>query len=138
MRARLPLAAAGPLHRVLALAACVALVQLRAADKTTYDDHVLPILRNSCLKCHNPDKARADLDLSTFKAALAGSGSGPIVKPGEPDNSKLLKVITHQEEPTMPPNGKLGDAEIAAVRRWIEGGLLENTGSKAVTVTVKK
>lgn len=138
MRARLPLAAAGPLRWVFILAACAALVQLRAADKTTYDDHVLPILRNSCLKCHNPDKARADLDLSTFKAALAGSGSGPIVKPGEPDNSKLLKVITHQEEPTMPPNGKLGDAEIAAVRRWIEGGLLENTGSKAVTVTKPK
>ncbi len=138
MRARLRLSCPARFRWVGALVAALGLAPLHAADKTTYDDHVLPILRNSCLKCHNPDKARADLDLSTFKAALAGSGNGPIVKPGEPDNSKLLKVVTQQEEPTMPPNGKLGDAEIAAIRRWIEGGLLENTGSKAVTVTKPK
>src|SRR5678815_3460070 len=42
-----------------------------AADKVTYDDHVLPIFRNSCLNCHNPDKKKAGLDLSTYPGAVS-------------------------------------------------------------------
>ena len=34
-----------------------------AADKVTYANDVLPILRNSCLSCHNPDKDKAGLDV---------------------------------------------------------------------------
>ena len=50
-----------------------------AADKVTYEDHVLPILRNNCLKCHNADKMKADLDISTYAALMNGSGNGDIV-----------------------------------------------------------
>ena len=46
-----------------------------AADKTTYEDDGLPIFRNNCLKCHNADKMRADLDLATFDALMNGSGT---------------------------------------------------------------
>ena len=31
-----------------------------AADKVTYEDNILPIFRNNCLKCHNADKMKAD------------------------------------------------------------------------------
>ena len=41
---------------------------LAAAEKVTFDDHVLPVLQQSCLNCHNPDKAKGGLDLSTFPA----------------------------------------------------------------------
>jgi len=103
-----------------------------AADKVTYEDHILPIFRNSCLKCHNADKMKADLDISTYAALMNGSGNGEIVAGGDPDSSLLHKVVTHEEEPTMPPNGKLGDKDIATIKAWIAGGLLENSGSKAV------
>ena len=43
----------------------IAAGQLFAADKVTYQDQILPIFRNKCLKCHNADKMKADLDLST-------------------------------------------------------------------------
>ena len=105
---------------------------INAADKITYEDHVLPVLRNACLKCHNPDKAKADLDLSTYKASLKGSGSGKVLLSGDADGSKLFKAVTHAEEPTMPPNGKLADKEIELFKQWIVGGLLENAGAKAV------
>src|SRR4051794_19229364 len=81
----------------------------RAADipveppKVTYQDHVLPILRNTCLNCHNPDKKKGDLNLSTYTGAMAGGGSGKAIEPGDPDSSRLLKVITWAEEPNMPP-----------------------------------
>ena len=48
-------------------------------DKVNYNDHVLPIFRNSCLNCHNPDKKKAGLDLSTFQGSLQGSENGKVV-----------------------------------------------------------
>jgi predicted nucleic acid-binding Zn-ribbon protein len=104
-----------------------------AAEKVNFEDHVLPILRNNCLKCHNPDKNKGELDLTSFGGAVKGGGSGISVNAGDPDGSKLLKVITHADEPTMPPNSpKLPDAEIEIIKQWILGGLLEKSGSKAL------
>ena len=66
-----------------------------AADKVTYEDNVLPIFRNNCLKCHNPDKMKADLNLANFDALMTGSGNGEIVAGGDLDNSLLFQVVTH-------------------------------------------
>ncbi len=118
----------------LLIASALGAVALTAqAQKVTYDEQVLPILRNACLKCHNPDKAKGDLDLSTFSGLMKGGSSGLIVSGGNPDSSKIYKVITHADEPTMPPNsGKIAAGEIETIRKWIVGGLLENSGSKAL------
>ncbi len=119
-------------------AAAVAFAATAQAQKVTYEDHVLPVFRNSCLKCHNPEKAKADLDLSTFAAALKGGSSGAVIKSGDPDGSKLVKSITHAEEPNMPPNSKLSDREITLIKSWIAGGLLENSGAKAIVMNKPK
>ena len=66
---------------------------LFAADKVTYQDQILPIFRNKCLKCHNADKMKADLNLSTFDALMNGSGNGEIVAGGDVDNSLLFQVV---------------------------------------------
>src|SRR5678816_78593 len=82
-----------------------------AADKVTYNDHVLPIFRNACLNCHNPDKKKAGLDLSTYQSALVGSESGKVLQSGNPSGSLLLKCVKQIEEPKMPPKGdKLTDS----------------------------
>src|SRR5258705_284365 len=91
-----------------------------AADNVTFQDNVLPILRSNCLKCHNPDKFKGDLDLTTLSGALTGGGSGPVVSSGDPDGSKIIKAITHAEEPNMPPNSPpLADKDIETIKRWI-------------------
>ena len=118
--------------RVASIGAVIAGGVTQAAPKVTYEEHVLPVFRNACLRCHNPDKAKGDLDLSTFTALLHGGGSGVIVESGGSGASKLLKVVTHEEEPEMPPNGKLEEKEIAIIKQWIDGGLLERSGSKAI------
>ena len=103
-----------------------------AQEKVTYQDHILPLVETHCSKCHNPDKLKGDLDLTSFNGAIKGGGSGQVVLSGNPDGSKLWKAITHAEEPTMPPNKKLSDKEIDVFKKWIAGGLLENSGSKAI------
>jgi WD40 repeat protein len=104
-----------------------------AQEKVTFQDHILPLVEANCAKCHNSDKKKGDLDLTSYSSALAGGASGKIVVPGDADASKLWKVINHLEDPSMPPNrGKMADKELATFKKWIAGGLLENLGSKAI------
>src|SRR5262249_60991095 len=101
-------------------------------EKVTYQDHVAAIFRSRCGSCHNADKQKGGLNLDNYGAAMQGGGSGKVVEPGDPDGSTLLLVVTHKEEPKMPPNSpKIADAEIDVIRKWIEGGALENSGSVA-------
>ncbi len=104
-----------------------------AEDKITYQDNVLPIIQANCAKCHNEDKHKADLDLTSYHTALKGSGSGVVLVSGNPGASKLWKAITRTEEPFMPPNSpRLPDKDLATFKKWIQTGLLESSGSKAL------
>ena len=60
------------------------------AKKITYEDDVLPIFRDNCLKCHNPDKLKGDLDLTSFSGAIKGGGSGVTLNARDPDGSLLF------------------------------------------------
>lgn len=101
-------------------------------ERVTYEEHVLPILENRCFSCHNPDRRRGGLDLSTYANTLEGGSGGAVAMAGEPGTSRLLTTVSHDEEPIMPPEGgKIPDAEIETIRKWIEGGLLETATSVA-------
>ena len=122
------------LGKAVSLVLCLWMVSPSSAqEKVTYTDHVLPLIEANCAKCHNPDKKKGDLDLTTYSAALKGGGSGVLFVSGNPDSSKLIKVLSHSEEPNMPPNKPpLPEKELAMFKKWISGGLLETSGSKAV------
>jgi len=127
-----------PLAPVLSASIALAVLTFTAgaAEKVTYEDQVLPIFRNSCLNCHNPDKKKAGLDLSTFEGALQGSENGKVLNSGDPSGSLLLKCVLQTEDPKMPPKGdKLSDAEIGTIKKWIEGQLLEKSGSKGIAAS---
>ncbi|MCD6052307.1 MAG: repeat-containing protein [Verrucomicrobia bacterium] len=112
--------------------------QASAQEKINYQEHIVPIFRNNCFKCHSQDASKGDLDLSTFGAALKGGSSGSGLSSGDPDGSKLYKVVAHMEEPKMPPNSKITDKELELIKKWIAGGLLENSGSKAIASSAPK
>src|SRR5580704_5100961 len=103
------------------------------ADKITYQDNVLPLIQANCAKCHNEDKKKADLDLTSYQGALKGSGSGTVVVSGNLDGSKLWRAIMQSEDPTMPPNQpRLPDKDLETFKNWILDGLLETAGGRAV------
>ena len=67
-----------------------------------------------------------------YSDVLKGGSSGKCVESGDAD-SLLVKCVTHEEEPIMPPKGpKLSNKEIDLIRQWVARGLLENTKSKRV------
>jgi predicted nucleic acid-binding Zn-ribbon protein len=105
---------------------------LSAEEKTTYADHVRPLLENKCFSCHNPDKKKGDLDLTSFAGAMTGGGSGAVINAGDPDGSKLIATVTKKAEPYMPPEGSpLSAKEVEILSKWIQGGVLETASSVA-------
>ena len=107
--------------------------------KITYDDHVKPILRQKCFSCHNPDKKSADLDVTNYTNLMQGGASGTVIEPGDSGSSYLYALVSHAEEPYMPPDSpKLPDEMVETIRKWIDGGVLENKGSKALASKKKK
>jgi len=109
-----------------------------AQEKVNYQDHIVPIFRNNCFKCHSQDTSKSDLDLSTFGAAMRGGSSGPGLMSGDPEGSRLYKLAAHTDEPKMPPNSKISEKELELIKKWIAGGLLENSGSKAIASSAPK
>ncbi len=103
-----------------------------SGEKITYADHVLPILENKCVNCHNADEAKGGLNLATYSATLTGGSGGEIVTSEDPGSSRLFTLSAHTEEPFMPPKGTKATAkELKILSDWIAGGLLETTASKA-------
>ena len=121
---------------VLAMFACILFgysFPVHAQEvKTNFDDHVKAILKQRCASCHGPDSKKGDLDISNYTNLMQGGSSGTVIEPGDPDGSYLFNLVSHEDEPAMPPGGKIPDAELAIIRQWIESGALENKGSKAV------
>ena len=102
-------------------------------EKITFDQHILPIFREKCGSCHNANDKKGDLVLDNYGLAMQGGASGEVVRTdGDASQSQLYLVIAHLSEPKMPPQQpKMPEEQLTLVRKWIEGGALENSGSKA-------
>jgi hypothetical protein len=98
----------------------------KAADSVSFDRNVKAILRKRCGNCHNPERPRGDLDLTSYASVVAGGASGKAVVAGNAEDSPLYAQVAHLEDPFMPPNApKIPQREIDTLRRWIETGLRE-------------
>ncbi len=99
-----------------------------------FSKDIYPLLKKNCIACHNSSKARAKLNLESPKAILKGGSEGPAVEPGKPDESLLLILAAHQEDPVMPPEKNKANAvpftsdELGLIKLWIaEGAKGEST-----------
>ncbi len=130
---RTPVRQAGSLSYCVLLLPILSLSTAVGADAPNYEEHVRPLFRDHCLKCHNADEANADLDLSSFAAVMKGSSSGAVVKAGLPDSSQLYRAMAHLDgAESMPPESpKLADTKLTTVREWIRGGLIAGKGGKS-------
>src|SRR4051794_20968091 len=90
------------------------------ADRTTAQ--AMGVIRAHCISCHNDEKKKGGLRLTTRENALKGGENGPVVVPGKAAQSVLAKVVLADSDPHMPPKKQLSDKEIATLRDWIASG----------------
>jgi WD40 repeat protein len=106
----------------------ISIADVKHEGPVDFEKEILPILRRSCLACHNATEKESDLSLETPQTILKGGGEGPAVVPGKPAESLLLQLAAHQKEPVMPPKGNdvkaknMSPEELGLLKLWIEQG----------------
>lgn len=107
------------------------------AGKVDFEKQVLPILKESCFKCHEKEheengkikKPKGGLRLDGAAVIMKGGKEYPNenVVAGKPDASWLVKTMAlpDSDDLAMPPEGK-GDrvsaANIDLIKKWISEG----------------
>jgi len=83
----------------------------------------MEILKAECFACHNEEKKKGGLVLTSRELLLKGNPDGAVVVSGKPDESRLAKALLRDADPHMPPKKQLTDAQIKTMRDWIKAGL---------------
>jgi hypothetical protein len=108
-------------------------VTTRASHAVTYTE-VHAIMRERCEHCHNDDKAKGGLLLTSYETILAGGDHGSAITPGESASSRLVQMIEGTLTPRMPhKEDPLSRSEIELIRRWIDAGASSAEAKDAAT-----
>ncbi len=101
--------------------------RVHAADpEVSFNRDVRPILADKCFHCHGPaaQTRKAELRLDTAEGVF--QGKTPVVIPGKPDESSLIKrIYSADESEIMPPHDStktLTAAQKEILKRWVEQG----------------
>ena len=107
--------------RTLALVAVLAAGSANAADDF-FSRRVAPVLKERCLQCHGPVRARGGLSVASRADLLKGGDQGPALVPGKATGSLLLQLVSGPK-PAMPRKGApLTPRQIADLEKWIDDG----------------
>ena len=87
--------------------------------QNTFAD-VKEIFRSRCVECHSAEASSTDFDVLSAQSLTKSN----MVKPGEPDESKLMQLIVTEDERKRMPKDQppLPQPEIDKIRQWILAG----------------
>ncbi len=114
----------------LVLIGSLALVGSASGQETAgvafFEKKIRPVLVKECYGCHSTAKAkkpRGGLLLDSREGLRKGGDSGPVIVPGRPAQSLLIKVLGHGDpKRAMPPKKKLDEAVVRDFEEWIRQG----------------
>src|SRR5262245_14472994 len=74
-----------------------------------FESRVRPVLAKNCLSCHGSSKM-GGLRIDSRDLLTKGGNDGPVIVPGDPDNSVLIQAVrrTHPRW-KMPPQAPLAN-----------------------------
>ena len=118
-----------PILRTIALLGAVwmglpiaGVVAETAAAPDAQAGEAMRLLKKNCLSCHNEEKKKGGLVMTTREALLAGGEDGAVLVPGAPDKSPLIASLEEDADPHMPPKKQLSASQVDLLKRWIQGG----------------
>lgn len=86
-------------------------------------DVIHPIVQAKCNSCHNQDKTKGQLLLTSYEDMLRGGKEGPSLVPGDLMGSIMFQrvILPSGHDDYMPAEGKIGltDDELAILEWWI-------------------
>ncbi len=99
-----------------------------------FEKSVRPLLEEHCVECHSAakGKTKGGLALDNAAAVRKGGDTGPVLVPGAPDKSLLVKAVTYTDpDLKMPPDNKRMPAEqVAILHEWVRSGAYDPRAGK--------
>lgn len=101
----------------------------------SYAHDIEPIFSTRCIPCHLSESGNSgNLNLSSWTSLMAGnSNNGPVVVPGDADNSLLYEAVSKPSEEQsilttrMPQGGEpLSPVSVQLIEDWINEGAKDN------------
>ena len=95
-----------------------------AKSKADFSRDVEPLFRERCYSCHGPQQQMDGLRLDNKAAAMAGGYSGPVIKPGNSAESKLIHLVAGLKKDLIMPlvGERLTPEQVGLLRAWIDQG----------------
>lgn len=96
---------------------------ISAEDREFFEKKIRPVLVEHCYECHSADSDElgSNLRLDHREGVLTGGESGPVVAPGRPDESLLIKALRYKG-PEMPPTDPLSERVVNDFVEWVTRG----------------
>lgn len=85
---------------------------------------VQPVFAANCTPCHS-GRGKSGFSVDSYQSVIKGPRRGSIIVAGDPDASQLVKLITGQAQPTMPPGGGISAGDVDKIKAWIKAGAKE-------------
>jgi WD40 repeat protein len=128
-------------HRLSLFAALIlaaAAGPLAAQQPPSYARQLKPFFARYCLECHSGPDADGGLNLETYKGLRAGGDHGAVLTPGQPDASRIVRMVEGIKGPFMPPkkSKQPSAAEKTLLRAWIAAGARDDSTAARLTVPV--
>src|SRR3954468_17576694 len=97
------------------------LAPVYAADQATTAE-AMHLLKSNCFSCHNDQKKKGGLVMTSREALLKGGESGDALVAGGPEASGIRAALAADADPHMPPKKHLAPAQVDLITRWVKDG----------------
>jgi len=110
----------------------------RSPSAVSYNRDVRPILVAYCLECHiagsrsyhsGSGHNQNQFSVETYAEVIRGTKLGPVIIPGDPTNSTLIRAIEGKVDPRIQmPHGRgpLPRQDALTIRNWVAQGAKNN------------
>jgi len=95
-----------------------------APTGVSFTNDILPILQSRCVNCHGGNKIEEGLIIKSYAELMTGSKNGPVVIPGDSENSLMVELLRANKMPKKGP--KLTPPQVQLIVDWINQGALDN------------
>ena len=95
-----------------------------AAESKADAAGAMRVLKANCFSCHNDQKKKGGLVMTSREALMKGGDDGAVLTVGKPEASLLISALAADADPHMPPKKQIAAAQIELLRRWVKEGAL--------------
>ena len=131
------------IKKALSIDSVSALPPEKQAQVNMYEGLIYPLLDAKCIQCHNSEKKKGNLQLTSIDLILKGGKKGPAITAFNAQESLIIQrmLLDPANDKHMPPKGKpqLNNKEINLIYWWVQHGasINDKLGVALLNDTVK-